>query len=204
MSSPAQFWNARYGEDGFAYGDIPNDFVVEVAAHIPKGPILCLAEGEGRNAAFLASRGHAVTAMDLSAVGLEKAHRLAQRAGVSITTEVGDLAHYAIARESFAAVVCIWMHLPSALHRQVMQRVAAGLLPGGVLVFEAYTPDQLRHKTGGPQDLDMLADPTTFRAELESLGLAVERYESKERMVREGRYHDGLSAVLQVLARKRA
>ncbi len=57
-------WDERYREPGYAYGSNPNDFLASVADRIPQGPVLCLAEGEGRNGVFLASRGHAVTAVD--------------------------------------------------------------------------------------------------------------------------------------------
>ena len=76
MADPREFWNHRYAMPGFAYGTEPNDFLREVAPTL-KGPVLCLGEGEGRNAVFLAQRGLDVTAVDLSAIGLEKASMLA-------------------------------------------------------------------------------------------------------------------------------
>src|SRR5512143_605970 len=92
---PARFWDARYGEPGFAYGEAPNDFLVEVEPLLPRrGRVLCLAEGEGRNAVFLATRRHDVTAVDLSAVGLEKTRALAASRGVAVHTVHADLATY--------------------------------------------------------------------------------------------------------------
>jgi hypothetical protein len=44
-------WNERYAEDDYAYGTAPNDFLVEQADRLPEGPVLCLAEGEGRKPA---------------------------------------------------------------------------------------------------------------------------------------------------------
>ena len=73
-----QFWDNRYATDDFVYGTEPNDFLRHCANYIPDGPVLCLGEGEGRNAVFLAGRGHAVTAMDQSSVGLHKARRATQ------------------------------------------------------------------------------------------------------------------------------
>jgi 2-polyprenyl-3-methyl-5-hydroxy-6-metoxy-1,4-benzoquinol methylase len=78
-------WDDRYSEPGFAYGTAPNDFLLSVADRIPKGKILSLAEGEGRNAVYLASRGYEVTGVDGSKVGLGKAERLARAQGVSIS-----------------------------------------------------------------------------------------------------------------------
>ena len=81
-SPEREFWERRYAEPGYAYGTEPNGFLVEVADRIPPGPVLCLAEGEGRNAVWLAGRGHAVTAVDASAAGLAKAEALARARGV--------------------------------------------------------------------------------------------------------------------------
>ena len=89
------FWDERYAAPGYAYGTEPNDFLAEVAERIPVGGrVLCLADGEGRNGVFLARRGHAVTSVDLSPVGLRKAEALAAQHGVSITTVHADLADF--------------------------------------------------------------------------------------------------------------
>ena len=66
-------WDERYLEPGFVYGTDPNEFLVSVAGRIPHGKILSLAEGEGRNAVYLASLGYQVTGIDGSEVGLRKA-----------------------------------------------------------------------------------------------------------------------------------
>lgn len=65
-------WDDRYAVDEYVYGTSPNTFLAEHFQQLPKGKVLCLAEGEGRNAVFLAEHGYDVTAVDNSAVGLEK------------------------------------------------------------------------------------------------------------------------------------
>lgn len=198
---PAAFWNARYAEPGLAYGDAANDFLVEVEPRLPrKGRVLCLAEGEGRNAVFLASRGHDVTALDMSAVGLDKTRALAASRGVVVHTVLADLAAYTIAPGAWDAIVAIWMHLPPSLRARVHADAARGLAPGGALVIESYRKEQLALGTGGPRDPAMLVDPETLRADL--AGLTLERFEAIERDVHEGRYHGGKSAVVRVLARR--
>lgn len=203
MNDPAAFWDARYAEPGFAYGEAPNDFVVEVEPLLPRGArVLCLAEGEGRNAVFLAERGHAVTAVDLSPVGLEKARALAARRGVALETVVADLGAYEIARGAYDAVVAVWMHLPPPVRARVLAGAAGGLAPGGLFVLEGYRKEQLALGTGGPKDAAMLFDAGELRAALEAGGLAVERLDARTRDVREGPHHQGESAVVQALARR--
>ena len=91
-------WDQRYSGSDFAYGTAVNDFLKDEFHRIPSGGrVLCLAEGEGRNAVFLAQQGYRVTAIDLSEVGLNKARQLASDKGVKISTEVVDLADYQFA-----------------------------------------------------------------------------------------------------------
>lgn len=199
----AEFWDQRYGNaDGFVFGTEPNDFLRTVADRIPAGPVLCLAEGEGRNAVFLAQRGHAVTAVDLSAAGLGKARELAAQRGVALATEVADLSRYTIAPGAWSGIVAIFMHLPPALRRDVLARAAAGLRPGGVFVMEAYTPAQLAFGTGGPKDAALLPTLELLRAELP--GLDFVHGAELERDVIEGGGHTGRAAVVQVVARRPA
>ncbi len=193
-------WDTRYGGDDYVYGTAPNDFVRQQAAAIPPGRVLDLAAGEGRNAVYLAAQGYDVTAVDSSAVGLAKAQQLAAAQGVPLTTTVADLHDYGLGTEQWQGITAIFCHLPSALRSTVCKRVVAGLAPGGVLLLESYTPQQLRYRTGGPPDADLM--PTL--AELAGLlaPLTFEIGHEIEREVYEGRGHHGLSAVVQVLARK--
>lgn len=195
-------WDERYAEDDYAYGTDPNDFLVEQADRLPEGPVLCLAEGEGRNAVWLAARGHAVTAMDASAVGLEKARRLAAERGVRIETRCSDLTHFAIAPNTWTGIVSIFAHVPSDLRRAVHRRVVLGLRPGGVLILEAYTPEQLRFGTGGPPVAELTMDLATLEDEL--AGLVFEVAREREREVFEGRYHQGRGHVVRIVGRKPA
>lgn len=197
-----QFWDDRFSETGYAYGTEPNDFLREHAHHIPQGEVLCLAEGEGRNAAFLAKRGYRVHAVDLSAVGLEKAKQLAQSQGVTITTEVADLSTRQLERGKWQGIVSIWAHLPSALRASLHRQVAEALAPGGVFILEAYTPRQLQMPgRGGPKEQpDMFMPLESLREELRGLDLLLAQEIDRE--VNEGRYHTGASAVVQIVGRK--
>ena len=191
------FWNHVYGSDDHAYGTTPNDFVREHAARIPPGPVLCLAEGEGRNAVFLAQRGHAVTAVDLSPVGLAKAERLAEERQVALETVCADLATYQPPVGHFAGVVAIFAHVPPAVRGPMYARAIAALRPGGVMLVEVYAPRQLERGTGGPKDPAMLVDLDTLRGELR--GLTLELAQEVERDVVEGRLHTGRAVTLQLI-----
>lgn len=191
-------WNERYSKPGYAYGVKPNDFLEAEAHRLPKGSVLSLAEGEGRNAVYLASLGYRVTCVDSSSVGLAKAERLAIERGVVIETVVADLAEYDIGHEQWDGIIAIFCHLPSALRRQVNQRVVTGLKPGGIFLLEGYTPEQLELGTGGPADIDMLMAKDQLVQELDGLDFIISR--EVVRSVVEGDCHSGQAAVLQMIA----
>ncbi|MGK5083435.1 class I SAM-dependent methyltransferase [Bdellovibrionota bacterium FG-1] len=194
-------WDTRYGTDEFYYGTDPNDFLKANAKLIaPGGETLCLAEGEGRNAVFLAENGLKVTAVDGSSVGLGKMEKLAHAKNVLVTSIVSDLSDYQIEAGKWDCIVSIWCHVPQDLRRKLHHLVVEGLRPGGVFILEAYHPRQLEFKTGGPSDANLMMRLDDLREELFGLDFLVAH--EIERDVHEGKGHFGKSAVVQVLGRK--
>lgn len=193
-------WDERYNVDDYVYGTAPNDFLVAVGPQIPPGNVLCLAEGEGRNAVFLAAQGYAVVAVDYSQIGLEKAQRLAAQRGVTIETHCTDLQTFEIAPHRWSAIVSIFVHQPVAVRSRLHQQVVQGLLPGGVFVLEAYTPEQLQYKTGGPPTPELMANLATLQGELAGLEWAIAQECIRD--IQEGTLHHGPGAVVQLLGRK--
>ena len=162
-------WDQRYSGQAYAYGTEPNAFLVAMAPRLPTGRVLCLGEGEGRNAVWLASQGYDVTAVDASRVGLQKAQRLAAERGVTITTVHSDLADYDIEPGNWDGIVSVFCHLPPELRAAVHRRCVAGLCSGGVMLLEAYTPGQLVHGTGGPPTVELMMDSEILRKEFAGL-----------------------------------
>ncbi len=201
MTDKFGMWDDRYGNQGYYYGSQPNDFLKEHLDSIPKGGrVLCIAEGEGRNAVYLAGLGYLVTAVDGSAVGLAKLSALATERGVSVDSVCADLADYDMGTQKWDAIISIWCHLPQPLRADVHRRVAIGLRPGGCFLLEAYTPKQLEYKTGGPPDVALLMTLSALKDEL--AGLRLEHAMETLRNVQEGRGHTGQSSVVQIIARK--
>ncbi len=193
-------WDQRYSSEDYAYGTEPNEFLVAMAPRLPAGRILCLGEGEGRNAVWLAGQGHEVTAVDASAVGLEKAQRLASSRGLTIMTVHADLATYPIEPAAWDGIVSIFCHLAPELRADLHRRCAVGLRHGGLMLLEAYTPRQVGRSTGGPPTVELMMDAETLRAEL--AGLDFLELRECEREVHEGAFHNGPGAVVQLVARK--
>ena len=201
MSDSKKFrdWDDRYAASDYLFGTAPNDFLKTVAHQLaPNSQILCLADGEGRNGVYLAAQGHTVTAVDQSRVGLKKAKKLAQQKQVSVETIKADLAEYDLGVESWDCIVSIFFHIPSEVRANIYPRIIAPLKPGGSLILESYTPNQLNHKTGGPPTSDLMLTKDQLTQYFSEMNL--EHLQELEREVIEGTGHTGLASVVQLLA----
>ena len=198
-----QFWDTRYSHPNHLYGYKPNDFLKANEIMLRRGSrVLSIGDGEGRNGVWLAQRGHHVTTVDYSEVGVEKARALAVDRGVSVDAHVADLADWVdtdAAQGPWDAVVSVFCHLPGTVRPAICQALVAAMAPGGRLVLEAYTPAQLQLGTGGPRDESMLL--TRERVQQDWVGLVLDVH-LVERRIFEGMAHQGLSSVVQVLGQK--
>jgi len=195
------FWNLRFSDPGFMYGDQPNDFLKAQSSLLkPSGRILCLAEGEGRNAVYLASQGYDVTCVDFSEAGLIKTRLLAEAKGVQVETVCADLTHYNIQAGSWDGIVMIFGHFDKPLRLSLYQRISKGLKKGGTVLLEVYSSEQLALGTGGPKSLEYLYTKEELEAAFNDFS-SVSIF-ALMREIHEGEYHNGLSATLQVIATK--
>ena len=193
-------WDQRFAQDAYVYGREPNEFLKKSCRELKTGRVLCLADGEGRNGVYLAEQGHAVTSVDASSVGLDKANKLASERGVKINTIIADLEDFNIECEDWDAIVSIFFHLSIPVRRILHKKVVRGLRPGGVFILEAYTPDQIEFGTGGPRTTDLLMNLDALKSELN--GLVFDHAQEIKREIIEGTLHTGMSAVVQVVASK--
>ncbi len=194
------FWDEKFSADHYIYGTDPNDFLAAQAGAIPKGKVLCIGDGEGRNGVFLATQGYQVTSVDSSKVGLAKAQELAAEKGVTLNTVVADLNDFDIGENQWDGVVSIYCHLPAPLRQKVHGNVVRGLKPGGVMLLEAYTPKQLEYNMGGPPVVELMYTADILRRDLQ--GLQFEHLQELDREVIEGTHHYGMGAVVQLIGVK--
>lgn len=194
-------WDERFAGEEFFYGTTANDFLQQ-QVHQLTGKVLSIAEGEGRNAVFMAQQGLQVLGVDSSKVGLEKAQKLAAEKGVRIETQVVDLAEYTPALAGFDGAVSIFAHLPPQLRKAVHQKVEEALKPGGIVVLEGYSKEQLNNDTGGPKNIDMLFSLEDIQADFPNCEVLLGQ--TIEREVIEGSGHTGLASVVQFVAKKRS
>jgi SAM-dependent methyltransferase len=187
-----EFWDTRYREEDYAYGEVPNAFFKNTLPSFTPGKILLPAEGEGRNAVFAASLGWEVFACDLSDSGREKALKLAAKQGVSIQYEVGDLEEIALEEAQFDAVGLIYAHFPPAKKTSFHQKIYRALKPGGVLMLEGFSKSHLAYhqrdeRVGGPNDLGRLFSVEELLQDFE--GIEIRELYEQELYLEEIGYH---------------
>ena len=203
-SPQGAFWDQRYAEPGFAFGEKPNVFLMSQAAHYHRGmKALVPGDGEGRNGVFLAECGLRVTTVDASRIGVHKATSVAGERGVTLDAHCADLETWVWPEGQFDIVVSIFLHFPEALRPRMHARMLQALKPGGVLLLEGYTPRQLLHRAngsvGGPHDVTMLFEPDDLRTDF--AGADIVSLEEVEVDLAEGPRHRGRSSVARLFAR---
>lgn len=152
-------WDERYAATELVWSAEPNVFVAEVTGDLPPGRALDLACGEGRNAIWLAGRGWRVTAVDFSAVAIDKGRKLAARAGVDVEWRCEDVLAWEPRPRSFDLVVLSYLQLPGPALAGVVGRAGEALAPGGTLVVVGHARANLDGGVGGPQDPAVLYEP---------------------------------------------
>ncbi|QMV15179.1 class I SAM-dependent methyltransferase [Vibrio spartinae] len=192
-------WDDRYQVDTYIYGKEPNDFLRDSVKrqYLPLGSVLCLADGEGRNSVYLAKCGYDVTAVDLSVVAIDKARRFAAEHRVSVNFIQADLDEFDLGLEQWQAVVAVFCHLPPVVRQKLHQALPRSLKANGIYLVEGYTPEQLKYKTGGPPETDMMLSRQVLVQELPTLSPWY--IEEKEREIYEGVMHRGRSHVVQAI-----
>ncbi|MBL8468987.1 SAM-dependent methyltransferase [Methyloversatilis discipulorum] len=198
------FWSDKYRAAGEAYlfGTAPNRFLAAQAGVLRAGQrALSVADGEGRNAVWLAEQGLDVTATELSPVALEKAEALAAARGVRVDFALADALNWTYPDDAFDLVVAIFIQFAAPDERaRLFENLKRTLRPGGRIVLQGYTPKQLDYRTGGPSAVENLYTAALLR---DTFGdFDIERLDEYEDVLDEGSAHRGQSALVGMVARK--
>lgn len=203
-------WDERYAGDDYHFGTAPNAFLAS-QRHLLEAGMSCLAvaDGEGRNGVWLAQQGLRVLSIDSSSVALEKAKRLADERHVSMQFELADLLQdeWPVLSDAeggegrFDVVVGIFIQFaPPGSREQMFERMKRCLKPGGLLLLEGYTPRQHLYKTGGPSQVENLYTAAMLREVFADMQIVQLR--EHDSIIHEGTGHNGMSALIDLVARK--
>ena len=197
-------WNRRFADAGehFVFGEAPSVFLTAQAALVrPGSTVLSIADGEGRNSVWLAEQGCEVDAVEFAPVAVDKARGLAKRRGVSVNFTVADLLDWDWPPEHYDMVVAVFIQFAAPAQRELLfAHIKHTLKPGGLLLLHGYTPKQLEFGTGGPSALENLYTESLLAQAFADFDLL--RLTSYEQRLSEGSGHSGMSALIDLVARK--
>lgn len=137
-------WDGMYRERTKVWSGNPNPQLVAEVTGLEPGRALDLGSGEGGDAIWLAQQGWTVTALDVSAVALERAAAHAAEAGQGerITWQQQDLTEWE-PEPVFDLVSAQFLHSPLLPWRDSVALAAAAVAPGGTLLIVGHHPHGL-------------------------------------------------------------
>ena len=194
------FWDKRYNEKEYAYGERPNAFLEQQLDKLTPGVIILPCDGEGRNGVYAATKGWEVFAFDLSEAGRTKAMDLAAKNKTRINYAISDVAQAHYSPASTDLVALIYAHLPAQIRREVHKKCIDWLKPGGQIILEAFNPNQLENNSGGPKELSMLYTKEMLLEDFKDLKIEV--LQTIQYRLDEGKYHQGNADLIQFIGVK--
>lgn len=195
-------WNRRFADEAYVFGTTPNRFLTQQARRLSPGShVLAVADGEGRNGVWLAGQGHAVTSVDIADAGQSKAVRLAAERGVELAFITADLLAWQWPADRYDAVVAIFIQFAAPHEREILfDGMKRATRPGGLLLMQGYRPEQLGYGTGGPPMVENLYTEALLRDAF--AGWAIEHLAVHDSVIEEGPGHSGMSALIDLVARR--
>ncbi|HEY5589672.1 MAG TPA: class I SAM-dependent methyltransferase [Paludibacter sp.] len=193
-----EIWNQRYAQKEYVYGIKPNEFYKEQLLKLQPGKILFPAEGEGRNAVFAALNGWDVVAFDSSLEAKNKAEKLAAKNNVTMNYLISSIEEFEYEENSFDTIVLVYVHTENRdeNHRKLIRF----LKPGGTLILEGFSKNQLSNNSGGPRNLSMLFSAEELNNDFQSLkDLNISELDIE---LEEGLLHIGKASVIRIVGTK--
>lgn len=194
-----EFWNGKFSKADYFYGINPNDFLasnIELLKNHQK--LLCLGEGEGRNAIFFAKNGFEVSAIDASNLGLEKLQNRAIQEKLDIKTICMDL-NFWETDEKYDVIVASYLHMYKDEREELFKKIEESLNKNGYFIAEFFSTKQLSFNSGGPKDLDLLYSLEDFQ---NYFNLCKKKITEEIVVLDEGIGHQGEACVIRVVIQK--
>ena len=198
------FWNAKFYTKDFIYGEAPNNFVKEnIELLVNTKTVMCLGEGEGRNAIYLADKGMEVEALDISDVALKKLRRRAKESYLFIKTR-HTLFEYWQPDTHYDAVVCTYLHLPKHNQKMLFEKALMALNPHGYFIAELFSESQIHFSSGGPKNIALLYDLNDILDIVKTLPCKIIKLAQEVIVLNEGDKHVGRASVIRIILQKLA
>lgn len=197
--SQQQFWNEKFAKDGYLYGTNPNEFLASKLNLFKKASkLLCLGEGEGRNAIFFAKNAFKVKAIDASNIGLEKLQERAKKENLDIETLCIDLNHWEN-DEKYDVIIASYLHMYKDEREKLFSKIENSLNKNAYFIAEFFSINQLLYKSGGPKDTELLYTKEDFENNFNS---CTKQISEEIVFLDEGKGHQGEASVIRVVIQK--
>ena len=197
-----EMWEDRFSKEEFVYGTEPNQFYKGEIDKLQPGKALFIGEGEGRNSVYAAKLGWQVDATDWSENARKKALEWAKTNNVGINYENGSFEELHIKENEYDLVVFIFIHVYPELRENLHSQAVKSLKPGGRIILEAYDKDQLKYKSGGPKNPDLLYSLEDIYTDFNEL--EIDTFSKDVIYLKESRFHEGDASVIRYVGHKSA
>lgn len=197
--SQQEFWNGKFSKADYFYGTKANEFLASNISLLKNHKkLLCLGEGEGRNAIFFAKNGFEVSAIDASNLGLEKLQNRAIEEKLDIKTVCMDLNDWTVL-EKYDVIVASYLHMFKNEREELFKKIENSLTSNGYFIGEFFSTKQLSFNSGGPKDLDLLYTIEDFS---NYFNLCKKNITEEIVVLNEGIGHQGEACVIRVVIQK--
>ena len=202
FNNPKERWSQRFQTEDYIFGEMPNEYLVSQLSQLKSGKVLAIADGEGRNGVWLAQQGFDVDSFDFIQSAVDKANKLAHATNVNVNAVCSDWQNFDWKPASYDNIVGVFFQFVGPEERgQIFEKMDLALKPGGVLLIQGYSTEQLKYNTGGPGKLDHLYDEAILRDAFPAYEVLDMRVYEAE--IHEGSAHKGMSGLLGFVGRKK-
>ena len=202
FNNPKERWSQRFQTEDYIFGEMPNEYLVSQLSQLKSGKVLAIADGEGRNGVWLAQQGFDVDSFDFIESAVDKANKLAYARNVNVNAVCSDWQNFDWKPASYDNIVGVFFQFVGPEERaQIFEKMDLALKPGGVLIIQGYSTEQLKYNTGGPGKLDHLYDEAILRDAFPAYEVLDMRVYEAE--IHEGSAHKGMSGLLGFVGRKK-
>jgi len=141
-------WEEAYRSVESLWGLKPDRTLIEYAKIVPKGNVLDLGIGEGRNALFFAKMGYEVDGIDISQTAVERCIERAKTQNLKVKAEVRDLKEASVPQERYSVVIAAWVlnFFTKAEVEKIVEKIKNALMKYGFVYIGAFSPSDPGYK----------------------------------------------------------